>query len=101
MDYAKYKERTTAIKVLSPVLFFAPDLHLGKIEEVWTDGVVLHNSWKEYIENLIREWEGLVLYVRSLVSTLSAKSNVSSPPFYLMPTSRFWQYQMSLATKEH
>jgi hypothetical protein len=51
------------LKTLSPLLFFAPDIHLKNIEEVWIDQTVLQEPWKDFIDSLVHEWEGFVLYV--------------------------------------
>jgi len=66
------RERTTLMKILSPVLFFAPEIHLKNIEDIWIDRMVLHEYWKAFVANLIREWEGLVLY-----STVLLNANVA------------------------
>lgn len=55
--------RSLAMAVLSPLLFYAPDIHLRNIEEVWIDRMVMQVHWKNFIGKLVREWEGLVLYV--------------------------------------
>lgn len=57
------KKRTLMMIILSPTLFFAPDIHLKNIEEVWIDRMVLQEPWSDFIDNLVREWEGFVLYV--------------------------------------
>ncbi|KLO19302.1 hypothetical protein SCHPADRAFT_898879 [Schizopora paradoxa] len=66
------RKRTLMMTVLSPTLFFAPDIHLKNIEEVWIDQMVLQEPWKEFIANLVREWEGFVLY-----STVLLNANVA------------------------
>ncbi len=62
------KKRTLIMIILSPALFFAPDIHLKGIEDVWIDRMVLQEPWKDFIDNLVRGWEGFVLYVSAPVS---------------------------------
>jgi len=66
------ERRTTLMKILSPILFYAPDLHLRNIEDIWIDHMVQQVYWKAFITNLIREWEGLVLY-----STVLLNANIA------------------------
>lgn len=66
------KKRTLIMIILSPALFFAPDIHLKGIEDVWIDRMVLQEPWKDFIDNLVRGWEGFVLY-----STVLLNANVA------------------------
>ena len=49
--------------LLSPVLFFAPDVHLRELKKVWADKLVIEEVWKKFMEQLVSEWVELVLYV--------------------------------------
>jgi hypothetical protein len=55
--------RTLLIKLLSPVLFCAPDVHLEALEKIWTDGIVGEVPWNEFMTKLNDDWERYVLFV--------------------------------------
>lgn len=66
------KKRSLILAILSPLLFYAPDIHLRNIEDVWIDRMVLQDHWKDFIAKMVHEWEGLVLY-----STVLLNANVA------------------------
>ena len=55
--------RTILIRILSPILFFFPDIHLRELENLWTDKIIVESLWKAFIEKLVTEWTDFVLYV--------------------------------------
>jgi hypothetical protein len=57
------RERTFLITLLSPVLFFAPEVHLRDMERLWTDDVIIETVWKTFMTKLLGEWEGVILWV--------------------------------------
>jgi len=55
------RERTALISMLSPLLFFAPDVHLDEMEKLWTDEVIIETAWKSFINKLLNEWNSLII----------------------------------------
>ena len=60
------------IQILSPILFFFPDVHLLELEKLWTDKIIVAALWKEFMQKLLTEWTDFVLYV-SLVQDFSSQ----------------------------
>ena len=56
-------ERSRLIRVLSPLLFCAPDVHLLEMKQLWTDGIIIERTWKNFMTKLQDEWIGFVLWV--------------------------------------
>jgi hypothetical protein len=56
-------ERTLLIKLFSPLLFFAPDVHLRALEDIWVDEMVCHVPWKDFMTKMNDDWERYVLFV--------------------------------------
>ncbi|KAI9509036.1 hypothetical protein F5148DRAFT_814390 [Russula earlei] len=55
-------DRTLLITLLSPWLFLAPEVHLREMEKLWTDGVIIETVWKGFMNNLLAEWNGIILW---------------------------------------
>ncbi|KAK0237922.1 hypothetical protein EDD85DRAFT_832343 [Armillaria nabsnona] len=70
--YGRKFKRTALIALLSPLLFFAPDIHLTSLERIWGDGIVSKVSWTIFIEKLNTEWQEFILY-----STVLLNANVA------------------------
>ncbi|KAG7448691.1 uncharacterized protein BT62DRAFT_929785 [Guyanagaster necrorhizus] len=70
--YGRKPKRTALITLLSPLLFFAPDIHLASLEKIWGDGLVSKVSWGIFIEKLNAEWQEFILY-----STVLLNANVA------------------------
>ncbi|KAH8113921.1 hypothetical protein DFH11DRAFT_1544659 [Phellopilus nigrolimitatus] len=66
------KRRSWLIKMLSPVLFYAPETHLYGLERLWLDRVIKKRHWLSFQAKLERDWEGFVLY-----STVLLNANVA------------------------
>ncbi|KAJ2926596.1 hypothetical protein H1R20_g10502, partial [Candolleomyces eurysporus] len=66
--HGERKHKTILIKILSPLLFSAPDVHLRSLEKMWVDGLMLGQVWRESIEKLSDEWEGFTLYATVLLN---------------------------------
>ncbi|KAI9443655.1 hypothetical protein BJY52DRAFT_1157174 [Lactarius psammicola] len=66
------RKRTILVRVLSPILFFFPDVHLLELERVWTDKIIVEALWKEFMQKLVSEWTEFVLY-----STVMLAANVA------------------------
>lgn len=52
------------VKLVNPLLFYAPDSHLMHLNTIYTDGLIRHRSWAEFIVRLSTEWHELTAYVR-------------------------------------
>jgi hypothetical protein len=52
----------------SMVLFFAPDVHMGMLKQVWIDQAIQlqEGQWEAYIGKLVAEWREFVLYATVL-----------------------------------
>ncbi|EIN08404.1 hypothetical protein PUNSTDRAFT_144011 [Punctularia strigosozonata HHB-11173 SS5] len=59
---------TLLITLFSPLLFFAPDIHLKSLRQVWVDTVVVEPAWKKFIEKVQDEWEKFLLPATVLLS---------------------------------
>ena len=57
--------RSSLIRILAPLLFNAPMVHMRALEKIWVDKCMCHHPWAVFIEKLKSEWEELVLYVSS------------------------------------
>jgi hypothetical protein len=66
------RRRSLRIKLISPVLFFAPDSDLADLETAWIDEVINPMSWKALISDLSDEWKEAVLYATVLLSSNTA-----------------------------
>ncbi|KAJ6588819.1 hypothetical protein B0H19DRAFT_1248417 [Mycena capillaripes] len=63
-------ESTNAL--LRPLLFCAPDSHLVGLNTIYTDGLIRHRNWAEFIVRLCTEWQELTAY-----ATVVLNANVS------------------------
>ena len=61
--YEVETRRSALITTLSPLLFFAPDVHLDKLETVFIDRTINKVHWKSFIGKLQDEWREFILYV--------------------------------------
>ena len=53
------------IRILAPLLFFAPDVHLLSLEKIFLDGQVKQCHWNTFLTKLESDWEQFILYVRT------------------------------------
>ncbi|KAF8893792.1 hypothetical protein BD779DRAFT_951008 [Infundibulicybe gibba] len=60
------------IKILSPILFCAPDVHLNAMEELWVDKLTIKPHWTHFIGKLNEEWVEHITY-----STILLNANVA------------------------
>ncbi|KAK0480550.1 hypothetical protein IW261DRAFT_1563230 [Armillaria novae-zelandiae] len=58
--YGTAVKRTPLIILLSPLLFFAPDLYLDSLNKIWSDGLISKKSWVAFIQKIKAEWLGLI-----------------------------------------
>ncbi|KAF8878915.1 hypothetical protein BD779DRAFT_1803491 [Infundibulicybe gibba] len=61
------------IKILSPILFCAPDVHLNAMEELWVDKLTIKPHWTHFIGKLNEEWVEHITY-----STILLNANVAA-----------------------
>ncbi|KAK0203585.1 hypothetical protein DFS33DRAFT_1332598 [Desarmillaria ectypa] len=59
--YGTIPRRTPLVILLSPLLFFAPDIHLASLNKIWGDGIVCKTRWAAFIEKLNSEWQDLII----------------------------------------
>lgn len=72
--YDTKQHRSLLITIFSPALFFAPDVHLQKLESVFVDEMVNQVPWKAFISQLQEEWREFILYVRGHPSSETKKN---------------------------
>lgn len=65
--------RSWLLTILSFILFNAPGTHLERLERLWIDETIKGRLWKSFQSKLEKDWEGFVLYVRSIVSCITIK----------------------------
>ena len=58
--------RTLLVTLLSPFLFWAPDVHLKALEKIWVDRLVHYGPWTEFMEKLNTEWQEFIIIVHLL-----------------------------------
>ncbi|KAH9071181.1 hypothetical protein EDB83DRAFT_320689 [Lactarius deliciosus] len=90
------RKRTMLVRILSPILFFFPDVHLLELEKVWTDKIVVEALWKEFMQKLVSEWTEFVLYSTVMLAAnvaflaipgvIVAPQNTSSPNAWIKPS---------------
>ncbi|RXW15951.1 hypothetical protein EST38_g9904 [Candolleomyces aberdarensis] len=83
------KHKTLLIKILSPLLFSAPDVHLASLVKMWVDGLMHGPVWREAIGKLNEEWQEFILYATVLlnanVAYLAIQSIDTNQPGYRSP----------------
>ena len=48
---------------MSLILFFTPDVYLRELTRVWTDEIIIEETWRSFVQKLVPEWVEFVLYV--------------------------------------
>ena len=69
--------RSPLITLLSPVLFLAPNGYLREMEAMWTDEIIVKMVWQGFMSKLLREWEDIILWVRSLTHIVNGFPSLS------------------------
>ncbi|EIN13393.1 hypothetical protein PUNSTDRAFT_129080 [Punctularia strigosozonata HHB-11173 SS5] len=59
---------TLLITILSPLLFFAPDIHMRNLKRIWVDSIIVESAWKQFVDNIEREWEKYLIPATVLLS---------------------------------
>ncbi|KAI0356096.1 hypothetical protein OH77DRAFT_1401749 [Trametes cingulata] len=60
--------RTPLIKLLAPLFWNAPGVHLRGLEKIWIDGIIAIQPWSGFIGKLQNEWQEFVLYATVLLN---------------------------------
>ncbi|KAJ7126104.1 hypothetical protein C8R44DRAFT_874477 [Mycena epipterygia] len=76
--YATVRKRTWLIRLLGPLLFYAPDFHLVGLHMTCTDGLIRHREWSEFIVRLNREWHEFTLYAEVVLNANVAFLSIQS-----------------------
>ena len=56
---------TLFIQFLFLVLFGSPTMHLETLSEFYIDGLIYTEGWRKLIDLLLKDWQDLILWVRS------------------------------------
>ncbi|KAF7361104.1 hypothetical protein MSAN_01142000 [Mycena sanguinolenta] len=59
--YATVQKQTMFIRLLSPLLFYAPQSHLVGVRAVSIDGLVRYSRWAPFVKGLISEWQESII----------------------------------------
>ncbi|KAJ7126106.1 hypothetical protein C8R44DRAFT_874479 [Mycena epipterygia] len=76
--YATVRKRTWLIKLLGPLLFYAPNFHLVGLHTIYTDGLIRHRGWSEFITRLNGEWQEFTLYATVVLNANVAFLSIQS-----------------------
>ncbi|KAJ7754473.1 hypothetical protein B0H16DRAFT_1542487 [Mycena metata] len=76
--YGTVHKRTLLIKILSPLLFYAPDFHLVGLETIFSDGLIRNRGWSEFIMRLNNEWQEFTLYATVVLNANVAFLSIQS-----------------------
>jgi hypothetical protein len=57
------RSRTCIIKILSPLLFFGPEIHIRKLVKISVDSLVRTHDWDKLLAELTDDWKEFTLYV--------------------------------------
>lgn len=92
--------RTLLVKILSPFVFWAPDIHLQALEKIWVDRVIHNVAWDEFIKKRITEWQDFSLIVQLLnpcsiktISLLDAGHCSSQCKYVILGYTERWQWR--------
>lgn len=54
------------MRLVSPLLFSAPDVYLQALDQIWVDYIAKFNLWVEFMRKLNTEWQEFIIIVRSI-----------------------------------
>ncbi|EMD36122.1 hypothetical protein CERSUDRAFT_85238 [Gelatoporia subvermispora B] len=60
--------RSRAMRLLSWLLFRAPETHAREFQKVWVDCVINDATWKKFMKKLVSEWQELTIYATVLLN---------------------------------
>jgi hypothetical protein len=55
--------KSLLVTILSPFLFWAPDVHLQALEKIWVDRLVHFGHWTKFTNKLNTEWQQITIIV--------------------------------------
>ncbi|KAK7435484.1 hypothetical protein VKT23_019606 [Stygiomarasmius scandens] len=64
--------KSWVIKLLSPLMFDAPDIYYNTLDKIWVDRMLHMESWEKFIDGMKGEWQGL-----NILGTVLLTTNVS------------------------
>ncbi|KAF9530150.1 hypothetical protein CPB83DRAFT_851058 [Crepidotus variabilis] len=67
-DGISKKPRTWLVKILSPILFSAPDVHLTLLRKMYVDGVLKLPDWEASAKKMNDEWQEFILFATVLLN---------------------------------
>ncbi|KAJ7451562.1 hypothetical protein FB451DRAFT_701497 [Mycena latifolia] len=70
--------RSYWIIILSPLLFFAPEVYLQSLEKAYVDKTVLLRVWKPFIHKLNEEWMDFILFATVILNANVAFLSINS-----------------------
>ncbi|KAF8190319.1 hypothetical protein K438DRAFT_1831838 [Mycena galopus ATCC 62051] len=76
--HASVQKRTRLIKILDPLFCYAPDFHLSALRAMYTDGLVHHRGWAEFVTRLNDEWQEFTLYATVVLNANVAFLSIQS-----------------------
>ncbi|KAF7325825.1 hypothetical protein MKEN_00433200 [Mycena kentingensis (nom. inval.)] len=76
--YQKYRRRTLLVKILSPLLFYAPDFQLDGLHKIYNDRLVRRRGWSEFVTRLTGEWTEFILYATVVLNANVAFLSIQS-----------------------
>ncbi|GLB42358.1 putative expressed protein [Lyophyllum shimeji] len=71
-------KRSWLVLSLSPMLFFAPEVHLRALEKIWVDGITRNILWTQFLDKLYAEWQEFTLYGTVLLNANVALLTIQS-----------------------
>lgn len=93
------------INCLSPALFYAPNVHLRALGEMWVDQKLSKPVWSGFIDKLSQEWKSLTLYVgvtslqnrrlQNLQATVLLNANVAFLAIQSIDKTQKWEHRSS------
>ncbi|KAJ7664314.1 hypothetical protein B0H17DRAFT_301858 [Mycena rosella] len=76
--YGTIRKRTFLITLLSPLLFYAPDFHLVSLHKIYTDKLIRHRGWAEFVTRLNDEWKEFTLSATVMLNANVAFLSIQS-----------------------
>jgi hypothetical protein len=73
---------TALIRIMSPFLFFAPDLHLQMLQSLWIDETINTVAWNKFLQKAREEWRDLTVMVRRFPRTYGREAKSSFRQLY-------------------
>jgi len=71
--------RTLLVTILSPLMFWAPDVHLQALEKIWVDRLVHYGPWSKFTNKLNTEWQEITIIVIVLLNANMGFLSISRP----------------------